>query len=498
MREMDLVQLIAGTPVTLVGHSVRVTGVCDDSRLVTPGSLFVARGGSRTDGRKYVEDAVRRGAVAVLSNESCELPGRVAQLTTRDVGRWGLELANRFHGDPGSKLKLIGITGTNGKTTTTFLIRHFLRAMGVKCGIIGTVEIDNGRETAASELTTPGAIQLTAILAEMVRNGCGACAMEVSSHALDQGRVEGLRYRVAGFTNLTGDHLDYHKSMEAYAAAKAKLFEGLSAQDTAVINRDSDASQRMARDCKARVIQYSTVHRDADLYAGMTAITARGTHATLQTPSGQARVVVPLIGRHNVENVLLALGVVESLGGSLSSLQQAIEHCPQTPGRLERLPSASRLGFDVFVDYAHTDDALDNVLRSLRSAVQGRILVMFGCGGDRDATKRPRMAKVACELAHEVVVTSDNPRTEDPAGIIADVLSGVPAAASGRVHTEPDRARAIELVMTLAREGDVVLLAGKGHEDYQLIGTEKRPFDDRLVAERIIQAMDKPCLKGAS
>lgn len=493
---MLLTQLIESLPIRLrsgVGGQgeVVVRGLTDDSRTVTPGDLFIARGGCVTDGRRFIADAVARGAVAVLSDQPVTVDGAAA-LYAEDLGGALVEVARRFHGDPASKLKLIGITGTNGKTTTAYLVRHLLGAAGLRCGLIGTVETDNGRLARASNLTTPGIIELMGLLAEMVRNGCQACVMEVSSHALDQGRARGLSFAAAAFTNLSGDHLDYHKTMDAYAAAKAKLFESLNPCATAVVNAEDAASHGMLRDCRARRLSYGDVP-GVDCRMTLHQTTSRGTDCSFDGPWGPLRVRLPLIGRHNVANMAAALCCAHAVGVDVPRLRTGIQNCPQVPGRLERVvsvkPQASRLNpvFDVFVDYAHTDDALANVLRALRPVTRGRLRVMFGCGGDRDATKRPRMAKVACDLADDVTITSDNPRTENPRMIIEQVLAGVPVKMRQAVVVEPDRAAAIERMIDDAGPGDVVLLAGKGHEDYQIIGTEKRPFDDRQVARAAIE-----------
>ena len=516
---MNLSELIRSLPVRIhSGDCLReVGGITDDSRQVRAGDLFVARGGGTTDGRRFIQDAVKHGAVAVLTDRVVEAGG-AAVLLTDEVGGAGVELARRLHGDPAARLKLIGVTGTNGKTTTTYMVRHLLAAVGIRCGVIGTVEIDTGTKPRPSDLTTPGAIELIGLLGEMVANGCRVCVMEVSSHALDQGRARGLHFAVAAFTNLTGDHLDYHKTMDAYAAAKARLFESLEASSLAVVNADDPASTRMLRDCKARRLSYGE-SATAECHTIVHEVTARHTDCSFDGPWGNLRVKLPLIGRHNVANMAAALGCVYGLGVDISQLRDAIEQCPQAPGRLERVTIAGSRSlvaaatdpglradergpgsrsdpatstFDVFVDYAHTDDALSNVLRALRPLTPGKLRVMFGCGGDRDATKRPRMARVACELADEVVITSDNPRTEDPKKIIADIRAGVPKGTNGRVAVVEDRAAAIERVLTDAQAGDVVLLAGKGHEDYQIIGNEKRPFDDRRIAAAIMDRLMSP------
>jgi UDP-N-acetylmuramoyl-L-alanyl-D-glutamate--2,6-diaminopimelate ligase len=502
---MDLATLIESLPITLHRGSLaaRISSIVDDSRLATPGSLFIARPGTLSDGRRFIHDAIARGAVAILSSDPltdladpasasvspAPSASPLAVLHADDLHRATIALLKRFHGHPGDRLRLLAVTGTNGKTTTTYIVRHLLAAAGLRCGVIGTVEIDNGQTRRPSQLTTPGIVELTALLAEMVRHGCDACVMETSSHALDQGRVEGLRFAAGLFTNLTGDHLDYHKTMDAYAAAKAKLFESLDERAVAIVNGQDPAHSRMIRDCRAPVITFGIDQPGVTIEARITASTARFTACRLIGPWGEVAVKLPLIGRHNVANVLGAVGIGHGLGIEIECMASAIESCPQPPGRLERVANPGDLPFDVLVDYAHTDDALDNVLKALRPVTTGRLRVLFGCGGDRDRTKRPRMAATAARLADDIVITSDNPRTEDPRSILDEILTGVPAHRRGEVTVEIDRAAAIEQIISTATDGDVILLAGKGHEDYQIIGTQKRPFDDRLVAQAVMNRM---------
>ena len=460
-----------------------LSGVVDDSRQVSPGCLFVARPGKVSDGRRFIDDAVSRGAAAVLTDQPIEVDGDVAVLLSDDVARAGLACANVFHQHPAKQLKLIGITGTNGKTTTAFMIRHLLNAARQKCGLIGTIELDTGAPTGPrpAELTTPGAVQMISLLAEMVANGCQAAVMEVSSHALDQGRVAGLDFDAAVFTNLTGDHLDYHGTMDAYAAAKAKLFDSLRTCAKAIVNADDPAAKRMLRDTTARRFTFG-IDDQADCRITLRRATARSIECTYTGPWGAIDVTVPLPGKHNAANLAGGLLAMHALGFDISELTEAIADCPPVPGRLEPVTVDGVSDFDVLVDYAHTDDALANVLTALRAVTRHRLRVAFGCGGDRDRTKRPRMAKVACELADDVVITSDNPRTEDPSIILDDIVAGVPVSMRSNLVVEPDRAAAIRLIINAAEPGDVVLIAGKGHEDYQIIGTVKHHFDDREQA----------------
>ena len=462
--------------------AVAVTGVTEDSRQVQPGHVFVARGGTVTDGAKYVDQAISRGAAAVVATTpigGCPVPVVVVP----DAGVAASVLAHAFHGHPSvDRLRLLGVTGTNGKTTVAYLLRHVLNGFGLRCGLIGTVEIDDGKSRWESTMTTPAAAEVAALLARMTERGCRAAAMEVSSHSLDQGRVAGAAFAGAAFTNLTGDHLDYHGSMEAYAAAKAKLFETLHENAVAAVNGDDPWSPRMVRDCPGRVIRYGFA-KDADYRARDLAVTAAGSAFTLVAPHGRAQVNVPLVGRHNVENVLAAAVLLgEVFGLSVGQLASGLSSANGAPGRLQ--PVRAGQPFAVLVDYAHTDDALRNVLTALRPLCEGRLRVVFGCGGDRDRTKRPRMARVAEELADDVYLTSDNPRTEDPDRILHEVAAGF---RTGRPRcVEADRRSAITAALSDAGPADVVLVAGKGHENYQIVGTVKHPFDDVQECERAL------------
>jgi UDP-N-acetylmuramoyl-L-alanyl-D-glutamate--2,6-diaminopimelate ligase len=482
------VERVSGSPQTSVG------GVTEDSRRVKPGDLFVARRGTACDGARFAAAAAQAGAAAVLADGPLALLPGVVTLTPAvpgtDLGRLAAHLAERFHRHPSRRLALVGVTGTNGKTTTAHLIHQILNRDGVRCGMIGTVCVDDGRNTAPAELTTPGGPEISALLARMVDAGCGAAVMEVSSHALDQGRVAALHFRGAVFTNLTGDHLDYHGTMEAYRAAKATLFRMLAPSGWAVVNGDDPAADSMIAGCSARVVRTAlAAPHGADFAARIEARGINGSSLVVHHPGGAAALRLPLAGDHNVSNALQALAACAALGVPVARGIALLARCAAPPGRLE-LVTEPEAPFAVVVDYAHTDDALRNVLRALRPLVRppARLHVVFGCGGDRDRTKRPRMAAVACAMADRVTITSDNPRTEDAIGIIDEVWAGVPESRRGDVERIPDRAAAIERAVADCRLGDVLIIAGKGHEDYQIIGREKRPFDDRLVARRAVWA----------
>ena len=471
------------------GGELSITDVIDDSRQAGPGCLFVARRGAAADGRAFVQDAIGAGAAAILTDTAIVVPDGVALLRSSHVATSMARLAERFHGQPSSKLTLIGITGTNGKTTTAHLVQQILRP-GRRCGLIGTVLVDDGIESAPATLTTPGAIETSRLLARMVERGCEACVMEVSSHALHQGRVDALAFDVGVFTNLSGDHLDYHETVQEYVRTKAKLFALLKRGGTAIVNADDPQHISMMAATRAGVLRCSIRDASAECFACIREMTIDGANVEIRGPWGAVSVLLPLIGEHNVANALQAAAAAHAAGCTASQIQASLATADAPPGRLESVSDSSH-AFTVLVDYAHTDDALDNVLRTLRPLVpdHGRLRVVFGCGGDRDRTKRPRMAAVAWRYADDVVVTSDNPRTEDPNAIIQDILRGVPSGRISATRCLVDRREAIHEVIRDAQRGDVVLIAGKGHEDYQIVGTERRAFDDRIMARAALAAV---------
>lgn len=465
---------------------LRPSAVVEDSRSVVPGALFVARLGHAGHGGDFITDAVSRGAAAVVVGHDQVIPAdarpqavvRVANPTTA-----GASAAHRFSGEPAKTLDVVAVTGTNGKTTVAWFVRSLLAAVSRRCGMLGTIEVDDGASCTPASLTTPSACDLADALGRMVAHGCDSVVLEASSHALEQGRLHDVHPRFGIFTNLSGDHLDYHGSLEAYAAAKARLFTMLPDDGVAVVNADDPAHAQMSATTRARVIRCSTLGAEADASARIVAMDRGGSTIIFEGPWGTIEARVGLVGRHNAENLLLATTVVSAMGIPVDAIQEALPTLVAPPGRLEPV-TAPDAPFSVFVDYAHTDDALENVLSAVRPLVRadGRLSVVFGCGGDRDRTKRPRMARVACAQADRVFVTSDNPRTESPASIVEEVLTGVPEDTHACVFSEVDREQAIQRALSEATPGEIVLIAGKGHEDYQILGTERRDFDDRLVA----------------
>lgn len=457
-----------------------VTGLYDDSRSVAPGGVFVAVRGTNVNAGQYVRDALARGAVAVLAEDVPEPDERCVAVD--DARAVLAKLAARWYGleqRVGRTLRIAGVTGTNGKSTTAFMTAAIVRAAGLRCGMLGTVYYDLCGRVVAASMTTPGPLELSAHIRECADAGGAAAVMEVSSHALDQRRTDGLAFSAAAFTNLTGDHLDYHHTLEAYRDAKERLFARLDSSAVAIVNRDDEQHAFMLRRCAARVMTYSLLG-DADISARVTRETIKGTHYVLRVGGRDLALENAVVGRHNVYNAAAAAGLALALGLSPEAIAAGLSSLRNIPGRLQRVPS--KAGFDVFVDYAHTDDALANVLRVLRKVTPRRLMVVFGCGGDRDRTKRPRMGRVAVELADDVIVTSDNPRSERPAAIIDEILLGMESSARSAVVVDADRRRAIQLAIQRAATGDVVLIAGKGHENYQILGSQRVHFDDVEVA----------------
>ena len=445
---------------------VAITALSADSRSVAPGAMFVAIAGEHVDGHHFVASAIAAGARAVVVDRKPDDAGATC-VRVADTRVALSRLAARFYGDPSHKLRVIGITGTNGKTTTTHMTRALLEACGIHCGYVGTLGASYGEWTRGLQNTTPLPIELQETLATMFELGAKSVAMEVSSHALALHRVEDIRFAVAAFTNLTRDHLDFHLTLDAYAAAKRHLFD---LAERAVLDVDDARGADWAKGLRARgtpVITFA-LEAQADLRASDVELRP---DASAFSVDG-VRVEVPLPGRFNVRNALCALAIARSLDLDLTQAAKALHALPPVPGRMERY---ARDGVVAIVDYAHTPDALANVLRATRETMDGgKLFVVFGCGGDRDAGKRPQMGTIASNLADVVIVTNDNPRSEDPEAIAREILAGAPNA-----EVELDRRAAIRAAIKRARKGDVVVVAGKGHEDYQIIGGARTHFDDR-------------------
>lgn len=447
-------------------------GISTDSRTVRPGDLYVAVRGTQFDGHRFAADSVRRGA-ALVAGETAMDSG-APEIIVRDGFRAALVLAREWYGDPAASLVLVGVTGTNGKTTTTGLVRHILNQSGTAASL-GTLGAFDGTgeavQSTAGSLTTPGPVDLIATLAELRQRGTTHVAMEASSHALDQRRLDGLTFSAGVFTNLTRDHLDYHETMERYRDAKLRLVDYLGASGTAVLNAD-DPAWSSTRGPRTITFGITAV---ADLRAADLTLESGGSRFRLAGKFGSAEVALPLLGDFNVANALAAAGAGLALGLPLAAIAARLSDAPQVPGRMERIATRPCV---VLRDYAHTPDALERALKTLDPLTQGRLIVVFGCGGDRDRGKRPIMGRVAAEHADLAIVTSDNPRTEDPEQIIADVEAGMGSAPRLAIA---DRREAIGSALGAAREGDTILLAGKGHETYQVVGTEKIPFDEREI-----------------
>lgn len=464
-------------------EDVPITGVANDSRRVKPGCLFVAVPGYKEDGLRFVADAIGRGCVALLTNRRAQGLPRIPQVIVPDVRRALAHVASRFHGHPSSALSVVGVTGTKGKTTTTYLIRSMFEAAGGRVGLLGTISYVIGEREIPAPMTTPDAVDLQGYLAQMRDEGLTHAVLEVSSHALSQRRTEGIGFAAGVFTNLTRDHLDFHKTPEEYRDAKAILFEGLGRDRVAVLNADDPVSEEFARRTVARTVWYG-MRPGMDASAEVIQCGLDGTVVRLFTVRGDAEFRLPLIGRHNVQNLLAATATVLALGHPLAVAVEGARATRCVPGRLE--PVECGQPFHVFVDYAHTEDSLRNVISALRPLIEGRVLVVFGCGGDRDRGKRPLMGRAVEELADRAIVTSDNPRTEDPIRILDDIVAGMNDPARRDVIC--DREEAIFHAIRIARPGDVVLIAGKGHEHYQILKDVVKPFDDREVAIRAITA----------
>ncbi|CAN5669243.1 UDP-N-acetylmuramoyl-L-alanyl-D-glutamate--2,6-diaminopimelate ligase [soil metagenome] len=499
--EIDILSLASAIGAELSGKADSIAAdVTHDSRQVRDGTVFTAISGATVDGHRFIDDVMRRRATGIISeNDPPEaFPG--AWLKVANAREALAKAASIINGEPSHQLDLVGITGTNGKTTTTYLCYAVAEAARVKPAMLTTVEYRIGDKIEAAVRTTPEASDTNHFLRQAVDEGCGFAAMEASSQAIDLHRCDWLRFRVAIFTNLTRDHLDYHHTMENYFDAKKKLFDGRLGESpgASIINIDDEWGRKLAYVLKnkgQKVMTFSQPSGDAsDLNADLTATNVevsllKGTSFLLKTPAGNVKVTSPLVGRPHVYNMLSAAGAALELGYGPDAIVEAFSTCVGAPGRFERVPHDGN--FAVVVDYAHTDDALLNTLRTARQLTSGKIITVFGCGGDRDRSKRAPMGKIAGENSDFAIITSDNPRTEDPLKIISEIEKGLKETGTGYAANS-DRREAIEKAIAIAGESDVVIIAGKGHENYQIIGTEKFHFDDREAALDAIAKLDEP------
>ena len=507
---MELRELLEGVEIKKISGDTlkQVEGIAYHSKQIGKGFLFAAIRGVEADGHRFIEEAVQRGAEAVVSEEEREVSNRTMILVPNSR-RALAKISSNFYGDPSSRLKLIGITGTNGKTTTTYLLESIFRKAGRDVGVIGTINYRFGQKTTPAPNTTPESLDLQRILWEMVREGTSHVIMEVSSHGLDLDRVFGCQFDAVVFTNLTSEHLDYHKTLEKYFESKKKLFsdylvESLKKRRFAVTNLDDPRGEKMVEGIDLPVIRYG-LSPSYDITADRVTSSFEGLSCRVRTPKGDFSIRSKLIGDFNVYNILAAVSVGIGMEVPLETVKEGVEGLEGVPGRFEKVRNTR--GLHIIVDYAHTHDALERVLTGLRGVLKasakqgGRLITVFGCGGDRDRTKRPLMAQVAGRLSDLCILTSDNPRTEDPLAILAEAEVGFKSLAleewppgeldlwrSKKGYMKvPDRREAIRLALRVARPSDTVLIAGKGHEDYQIVGKKKFPFDDRVEARNALE-----------
>lgn len=490
---MKLKKLLKDIPVHQVKGSkdIEITGICINSKVVAPGNLFIAKKGRNDDGTRYILEALAGGAVAILTDILDPTLKDVVQIIHPHVEEIEGKIAAEYYQHPSEELFTVGITGTNGKTTTSFMIKHLLDTLDGTCGLIGTIEYIIGMHRYQASRTTPDASSNQKMLREMVLQGCQSAVMEVTSHALDQGRVANIEFDAAVFTNLSLDHLDYHGTMKDYCTAKRKLFKNLDVQKkkkqgfakTAIVNLDSPWTSAMLENCKAQIFSYG-IDCQSDIKASDILLTPTETTFNLTYKQKLYSCSSPLIGRHNVYNYLaaLAVGLVRQI--PIDAIIERLRHTPPVPGRLEQVPN--RLDLNIYVDFAHTDDALVNVLQCLRELKPRRLITVFGCGGDRDRGKRPKMARASEEYSDFTILTSDNPRSEDPIAICQEAAKGFTSQNSYTIVI--DRRAAIEKAVSMADADDIILIAGKGHEPYQIFAHKTIEFDDRKIA---VQACDK-------
>ncbi|MBI5022401.1 MAG: UDP-N-acetylmuramoyl-L-alanyl-D-glutamate--2,6-diaminopimelate ligase [Ignavibacteriales bacterium] len=495
---MKFSEIISDVTVTkmfhlIYGHmtptqEIEINRIQYDSRNITHGDLFIAIRGTTSDGHKFIEDAVERGAICIVLENDTLLPDSyflhkgVMKVVVPNSRLALAQIASNYYHNPSSKLKIIGITGTNGKTTSAHLIKSILEATGKKTGLIGTIDYRIGDEVFPATHTTPESLELHALLDKMVKGNCEYAVMEVSSHALHQNRVHGIDFSVAVFTNLTQDHLDYHKSMDEYFKSKVILFDNLSSSSHAILNADNEWGMKIISRTNASVLTYG-ISGDAAVRASNIRMNMEGSRFTIIDNEKKIDIETKLIGKFNLSNILAAYAACRAIGVPASDIQGAIKNISPVRGRFEQY--ISQTGWTAIIDYAHTHDALENVLSTIHDLFEtnrsNKIITVFGCGGDRDRGKRVKMAEVATRLSDITIITSDNPRNEDPKKIIDEIMKGVHPEAQVYRHT--DRATAIKEAIGFAKKNDVILIAGKGHEEYQIIGNNKIPFSDKAVVD---------------
>lgn len=457
--------------------------LCLDSRLVKPGDIFVAIKGTAYDGHDFIDQAITNGAKYIVCQNRkaiCEMRDMKYEIIIiDDSAKAAAVLAQSANGNPASKLTNLAVTGTNGKTTVAFLVRSVIQSTGQKTGLISTVIYDTGIETTQASLTTPDCLTIAEKQAQMIKAGSKYMIAEASSHALSQNRLAAIDFKAAAFTNLAAEHLDYHKTQQNYLAAKTELFKNLSPDSTAVLNKQSPYTKQIAENTKAKILYYA-VDEQADITARIESTDLTKTTFQLKYAGRTQKIQTPLLGKFNVSNYLAAAGLCLAAGFDLKTIAAGLSALKTVPGRLEKIDSESN--FTVFIDYAHTDDALKNTLSTLKPLCKAKLIVLFGCGGDRDSTKRPRMAAVAEQFADYIIITNDNPRTEQPEYILGEIMTGFDNPVADSITVELDRKTAVEQAIKTAKKDDIVLIAGKGHETYQIIGKEKFDFSDKQVA----------------
>jgi len=460
---------------------VEITGITNDSRKVRPGYLYVAIKGYKADGHNFIKKSLECGAQAIVSEEKLSLDTSIPQIVVRNTRKALSSLSCCFYNNPSQKINVVGVTGTNGKTTTTFLTKSIIEKAGYEAGLIGTINYQIGEKMITAQETTPESVELQRLIAEMVAAKMKFAVMEVSSHSAIQHRIENIDFKTAVFTNITAEHLDYHKTISNYMNAKLELFKNLRKDSFAVLNADDEFSEYFADRTNAKILWYG-IKNDADIKAEICRESTSDIMIKLKYSRKEIDMKIPFVGVHNVYNVLAAVASAISLGFELDVIKSGIETAPTVPGRLESVPC--NRGFEVVVDYAHTPHALETILQALRNLVKGRILLVFGCGGDRDKEKRPLMGRIADEKSDIFWLTNDNPRSEDPLNIIDGIKAGIKPGRS--FHTQINRHKAIADALSEATDGDLVLVAGKGHEKYQIIKDTITPFDDREVIKAIL------------